>query len=248
MSQDTQPQNEMIGTKPQVPRHLGLILDGNRRWAKEQGIAQLEGHRAGYANLKTIAQAAFDRGVEFVSAYVFSTENWNRSQEEVSYLMDLLVWVVSKELSEMDKKGIRIRYLGSETRIDPKILETIRKAEKQTEGNTRGQLALCFNYGGQLEIAEGVARMIADGVRPEEVTPAKIAGYLYEPDIPPVDFIVRTSGEQRLSNFMLWRSAYAELYFDITKHWPAFGVEDLDQALAAYASRDRRFGGNSAKK
>ncbi len=243
MAQDQQPSKTTL----LVPQHLGLILDGNRRWAKEQGKPAFEGHKAGYATLKTIAEAALDRGVKYLTAYVFSTENWNRTEEEVGFLMDFLHWVVTKEIDEIHNKGIRIRFLGSESRVQPKILEAIRKAEAKTAANTTGQLALCFNYGGQQEISEAVARMISEGVKPEEVTPEKIASYLYAPDIPDIDMVIRTSGEQRLSNFMLWRTAYSELYFDNTKHWPDFSVADLDLALAEYARRDRRFGGNSTK-
>jgi undecaprenyl diphosphate synthase len=228
-------------TETGAPTHLGLILDGHRRWTKENNLPTLEGHRRGYLNLKTIGQAAMDRGVKYVSAYVFSTENWNRSQEEVDYLMDLLYWVATKEVGDMNRQNIRVRFLGSKDRLSSKNIEAIAKAEKLTKENTGGTLALCLNYGGQTEIAEGVARMIADGVKPEEVTPDKISRYLYAPDIPPVDLIIRTSGEQRLSNFMLWRAAYSELMF-IEKHWPDFTVADLDAALGVYANRHRRFG------
>jgi undecaprenyl diphosphate synthase len=220
-----------------VPAHLGIILDGNRRWAKANGLATLEGHRKGYENLKTIADAAIERGVQVVTAYVFSTENWNRSQEEVNYLMELLLWVATHEVNEMHKKGIRIRFLGSEQRLSPKILKAIKKAEEKTAGNTRGTLGLCLNYGGQTEIVEAV-QAIGEG----EVTMEAITQHLYAPDLPPVDMVIRTSGEQRLSNFMLWRAAYAELYFTDV-HWPAFSETDLDAALAEFASRQRRFGG-----
>jgi undecaprenyl diphosphate synthase len=232
-----------LPTEPaSIPRHLGLILDGNRRWARDNGVPQLEGHRAGYQNLKTVGLAALDRGVEYVSAYVFSTENWNRSTEDVDYLMKLLLWVATKEVKDIHEKNVRIRFLGSKTRLSVKILDAIAKAEAQTAGNTGGTLALCLNYGGQTEIAEGVARMITEGVKADEVTPVKIAEYLYAPDIPPIDLMIRTSGEQRMSNFMLWRMAYAEMLFVADKHWPAFTVEDLDWAFADYASRQRRFG------
>lgn len=227
-----------------VPRHLGIILDGNRRWAKEQGLLQLEGHKRGYENLKVIGEAALERGVEYFSAYVFSTENWNRSKSEVEYLMRLLHWVATHEVAEMNRKNIRVRFVGSRDRLNSKILAAIDTAEALTADNTGGTLVLCLNYGGQVEIADAVKQMLTDQINPDTVTPEKLGEYLYAPDIPELDLIIRTSGEQRLSNFMLWRAAYSELYFT-NQHWPAFTVEDLDSALADFTLRQRRFGGDS---
>ncbi|HSH31753.1 MAG TPA: polyprenyl diphosphate synthase [Candidatus Saccharimonadales bacterium] len=227
----------------ELPRHVGIILDGNRRWAKSRGLPQLEGHRRGYDNLKTIGEAALERGVSYLSAYVFSTENWQRSKEEVNYLMDLLYWVATHEVAEMNRKNIRVRFLGSKHRLSSKILQAIDQAEAKTAANSKGTVAFCLNYGGQVEITEAVGKMLADAVPAEDATIEKIASYLYAPDIPPLDLVIRTSGEQRLSNFMLWRAAYAELYFT-DKHWPDFSPADLDAALAEYALRKRRFGGD----
>ena len=232
----------MNETTPTTPKHLGLILDGNRRWAKDNGLPQLEGHRRGYDNLKTIGRhVLLDRGVEYVSAYVFSTENWNRAEEEVSYLMDLLLLVATKEVNELDKDNIRVRFLGSRERLSEKHLAALDAAEEKTKNNSAGTLALCLNYGGQLEISDAVKSIVAAGVSPADVTPELISSHLYAPDIPPVDFMIRSSGEQRISNFMLWRIAYSELLF-IEKHWPAVTTEDLDAALDDYANRQRRFG------
>ena len=225
-----------------LPTHLGFILDGNRRWAKSKGLPPLEGHRKGYKNFEKIAEAAIERGVRYVSAYVFSTENWNRSKEEVSYLMDLLYRVATTEVDRVHEKNIRVRFLGSETRLSEKIVKAIRSAEEKTKGNTKGTIAFCLNYGGQLELAEAMQSMVRSGIAADDITPDKIAEHLYAPDMPPVDLIVRTSGEQRLSNFMLWRAAYSELLF-VPEHWPAFTEESLDAALAEYAKRQRRFGG-----
>jgi len=224
-----------------VPLHLGLILDGNRRWAKKRGISQLEGHRKGYETLKVVCQAALDRGVKYISAYVFSTENWERSKEEVNYLMKLLLWVFKNEINEFDQKNIRIRVLGSRERLSKSIVKSIEKAEKLTANNTGGTLALCLNYGGQQEIADAVRSIIKNNVKSEEVTPVTVEQHLYSPDIPPVDLIIRTSGEKRLSNFMLWRAAYSELYFS-DKLWPDFSVADLSAAFVEYAQRQRRYG------
>jgi undecaprenyl diphosphate synthase len=221
-----------------LPVHLGLILDGNRRWAREQGLPQLEGHRRGYENLKTIGKAAIKGGIKYVTAYVFSTENWKRSQDEVGYLMDLLYYVATKEVDDMNREGIRVRFLGSATKLSQKVLQAIRRAEEQTQHNTNGTLALCLDYGGQQEIVDAANAAIQAG---QPVTATTISQHLYVPDIPPVDLIIRTSGEQRLSNFMLWRAAYSELMF-IDKYWPAFTVGDLDGCLAEYAERQRRFG------
>lgn len=222
-----------------VPSHLGLILDGNRRWATEQGLPTLEGHRKGYENLKTIGKAAIKRGVKFVSAYVFSTENWNRSAEEVEYLMKLLVWVATKEIKDLDEAGIRVVFAGSRAKLKPKVIKAIESAEKRTAQNTGGTLALCLNYGGHQEIIDAVNQAIADGHK--TVTKTVIEHNLYAAEIPPIDLVIRTSGEQRISNFMLWRVAYSELLF-VKKHWPAFTEADLDNAFAEYSARQRRFG------
>ncbi len=224
-----------------VPTHLGLILDGNRRWAVAAGLAKLEGHREGYTNLHKIVVHAMRQGVKYISAYVFSTENWSRSEEEVNYLMDLLVWVATNEIDKYAEENLKVVVLGSRARLSDKVLAAIETAEQRTRHNTGATVALCLNYGGRLELAEGVARLVEDGVPAAAVTPEKLAEYLYHPEIPPVDLIIRTSGEMRLSNFMLWRAAYAELYF-VEAHWPAFGSEDLDAALEEFGRRRRRYG------
>lgn len=229
-----------MAKKPEIPNHLGLILDGNRRWAKSKGLPTLEGHRKGYENLKTIALAAYDHGVKFVSAYVFSTENWNRSQEEVDYLMKLLIWVAKHEVKELDKNNVRLRVMGSRDKLSKQVLKAIDEAETKTKNNTGGTLCLCLNYGGQQEIVDAVNKIITQA-NGQPVSVSEFENYLYTPDVPPIDLIIRTSGEQRLSNFMLWRSAYSELLF-VDKHWPAFTEEDLAKSLAEYASRQRRFG------
>ncbi len=224
-----------------TPKHIGLILDGNRRWAKEKGLKPFEGHRRGYLRLKTIALAAFDRGVQYVSAYVFSTENWNRSKAEVTYLMDLLNWVATHEINKLNKKNVRVLFLGSREGLNSRILKSIKVAEAKTANNTGGTLALCLNYGGQKELSDATAQMIRDHIKAKDVTPELVSHYLYGPDLPPIDLIIRTSGEQRLSGFMLWSAAYAELKF-VLKYWPAFTVKDLEKVLLDYSKRQRRFG------
>jgi undecaprenyl diphosphate synthase len=221
--------------------HIGFILDGNRRWAKENGLPQLQGHKVGYDNLKTIAEAAFDRGVAYVSAFVFSTENWNRAKTEVSYLMRLSHKMITNDYREANEKGIKILWMGSEEQVSKKLAQEMKKTVEMTKNNTKGTLALCFNYGGHREISEAFKKMIQQGITAEDISEAKIAENLYNPDVPPVDLIIRTSGEQRLSNFMLWRAAYSELYFS-DKNWPDFSTIDLDEALKEYENRKRRFG------
>jgi len=228
-------------TNKAIPIHLGLILDGNRRWARQQAIPQIEGHRKGYENLKTIGIAGIKKGIKYISAYMFSTENWQRSQDEVDYLMKLLLWVAKHEVDELHKQNIRVRFAGSQRHLGRPILTAMRQAEDKTKANTRATLIICLNYGGHQEIADAVKLIIAQKIAPKDIKPEIIARYLYVPDVPPIDLIIRTSGEQRLSNFMLWRAAYSELYFT-NKHWPEFNEDDLDEALAEYAHRQRTFG------
>lgn len=225
-----------------APAHVGLILDGNRRWAKSQGLASLEGHIRGYHNLRTIARHFIaERGVSCLSAYVFSTENWRRSAREVSYLMKLVSRALGEYLDEFHRDNIRIVVLGSRRGLKQSVLASIEKAESATAGNTGGTLALCFNYGGQQEITDALKAALSAKKPPRALSAEEFQEYLYNPEIPPLDLIIRTSGEQRLSGFMLFRSAYAELYFT-AKHWPAFTVDDADAALAEFARRRRRFG------
>ena len=225
-----------------LPTHLGLILDGNRRWGEENGLPKYEGHRHGYQTLKKIGDACIERGIKYVTAYVFSVENWQRPPLEVKFLMDLLYWVATHEVEEFHKKNIKLVFLGKDQPLNPKILKAIAAAEEKTKNNTAATLALCLNYSGQMEIVEATQKIIREGIKAEDVTPEVVREHLYHPEIPDVDLIIRTSGEQRISNFMLWRAAYSEFYFVADKHWPAFSVQDLDIALADYASRMRRFG------
>ena len=224
-----------------IPKHLGLILDGNRRWAKAKGLPTLEGHKQGSENFKTVSLAAFDRGVEYVSAYVFSAENWQRTEEEVGYLMSLLMKAVEKHLKAFHKANIRIVLLGRREGLSAAVLKSLEKTEQLTKDNTRGTLALCFNYGGKDELVDAVKHIMASGFSPRDISPELLSGSLYHPEIPPIDLLVRTSGEQRTSGFMLYRADYAELYFTNVL-WPDFNESELDAALHEYARRKRRFG------
>lgn len=225
-----------------VPKHIGFIVDGNRRWAKSHGLPAYEGHLAGYNALQDILIEALDQGVEYASAYIFSTENWKRSQDEVGRLMNLLIKILTADLHILQERNVRLRVIGSRENVSDKVLAAIDSAEQATKDNTGGTLALCFNYGGQLELTDAVKAIVASGARADDVTPELIAANLYAPDIPPCDLIVRTSGEQRLSNFMLWRSAYSELLF-LEKNWPDMTKQDVTDILTEYKRRGRRFGG-----
>lgn len=225
-----------------IPRHLGYIVDGNRRWAKQHGLPAYEGHLAGYNTLQDVAKATFDSGIEYMSAYIFSTENWKRSEEEVSKLMGLALKLLTADLHIFDENNIKLRILGSRERVNDKIIAAIDAAEARTAGNTRGTLAVCFNYGGHLEILDAFKQIIAKGTDPKSINIKSIEQNLYAPDVPPLDMVVRTSGEQRLSNFMLWRAAYSEFMF-LDKLWPDMTKEDVSTILKEYAKRDRRIGG-----
>lgn len=222
-------------------QHIGYIVDGNRRWAKRYGLPSYEGHLAGYNAIQEVAKATFDAGVPYMSAYIFSTENWKRSEDEVSKLMGLVLKLLSSDLHIFMDNNIRLRVLGSRDNVADKILKEIEKAEEATKDNTAGTLALCFNYGGQLEIAEAVQKAAAAGEDMARITPQELEQYLYAPDIPPVDLIVRSGGDQRISNFMLWRAAYSELLF-LDNAWPDMTKEDVSGIIEEYKKRSRRFG------
>lgn len=218
-----------------LPKHLGFIVDGNRRWARERGLPTLEGHKRGLALLEDMAVACFDRGIQFVSFYVFSTENWNRSKEEVAYLMKLLRSEVKKLTERCLKEDIKIAILGSKSGVPSDIDRIMAEAELATERCGRGVLGLCFNYGGRREIVEAIEKIEGD------ITEEKLSAALYHPEIPDCDMIVRTSGEQRLSGFMLWRASYAELMF-LDEYWPEVSENTLDKILKEFSLRNRRFG------
>ncbi|HSX33909.1 MAG TPA: polyprenyl diphosphate synthase [Candidatus Saccharimonadales bacterium] len=226
---------------PIVPQHIGLILDGNRRWARAHGLSVAEGYHQGYLNLRNIADECEARGVKYLSAYAFSTENWKRDRTEIADLMKLLKWVLKHELQEFQRRGIRLRVLGSRLKFGKALVSAIHNAEKLTENNDRCTLLMCLDYGGQQEIVDAMKRIMAKGISASKITPELINQHLYAPDVPPIDLIIRTSGEQRLSNFMLWESAYSEFVFDKVE-WPDFSVRHLDAALKEYARRQRRFG------
>lgn len=225
-----------------VPRHIGYIMDGNRRWAKSHGLPAYEGHLAGYNALKDVLTATIEAGVHYASLYAFSSENWQRSPDEVSKLMSLLVKAVKTDLKFVQEKDVRVVVLGRREDLPDKVIGAIEEIEQATLNNKSGTLALCFNYGGQLEITDACKKIVQLGVVENEITPELIAENLYSPDIPPCDVVVRTGGEKRLSNFMLWRAAYSEFIF-VDKFWPEMTKDDVFAILEEYQMRNRRFGG-----
>jgi undecaprenyl diphosphate synthase len=226
-----------------LPRHLGFIVDGNRRWAKERGLPTFEGHRRGLNVVEEIATEVFRRGVEFATFYIFSTENWNRSAEEVEYLMAMAQGQIVRLAKKMKKNNVRLAVLGSRERVSRELLAKLDEAETLTADCTGGTMGVCFNYGGRSEIVEAVNNIILSrsSASADALSEEDISSNLYHSEIPDVDMIVRTSGEERISGFMLWRAAYAEMMF-MSKYWPDMGAEDVSEILAEYASRQRRFG------
>lgn len=219
-------------------RHLGIIADGNRRWAKENNLPKIEGHKKGLQTIETLVGAAAKAGIPYITFYVFSTENWGRSEAEVSYIMKLAETRIMKYAEKMKAKNGRLMVLGSKKRVSPKLISTIEKAEKLTADCDGITVGFCFNYGGEVEIADAAnIALEADG----KITPETIRKHLYHPEIPDIDMVVRTSGEERISGFMLWRSSYAEFMF-IKKYFPEMDAKDIDTIVKEYNKRNRRFG------
>ena len=229
-----------------VPNHVALVMDGNGRWAKERGLSRTAGHEAGEASLLDCVHGALEIGVRWISAYAFSTENWKRSPEEVRFLMGFNRDVIRRRRDEMNELGVRVRWAGRRPKLWKSVIDELEEAEHLTAGNSALTLTMCVNYGGRAEIADAAAA-IARGVAAGRIDPAKvdermIARHLDEPDMPDVDLFVRSSGEQRTSNFLIWQAAYAELVF-VPTLWPDFDRRHLWWACEQYASRDRRYGG-----
>lgn len=227
-----------------IPTHVGIILDGNRRWAKAHNLPALEGHQRGVDTFINVVPLFFEAGVKFVSVYVFSTENWKRTPKEVSYLMGIFTTMAKTKLNELHRRGIRAVFVGRREGLSSRLLRAIEAAEEQTAKNTKGTVAFCLNYGGTYELVDAFKELLRANVNADSLEPKDIAAHLYHPELPALDLVVRTSGEQRLSNFMLWRAAYAELLW-LDKHWPDFNKSDVKLVLQEYTKRERRHGGNS---
>ena len=225
-----------------VPRHVGIIMDGNGRWARQRNRPHSFGHRAGVRAIKRVMYGCEELGVEVLSVYTFSTENWSRPRAEVRYLMRLFHEAFRRELDEIHERGIRVLVSGRRAELSPAMQRQIADAEARTATNRNGVLNVCLNYGGRAELVDAVRSLIASGARPQEVDERMVAAHLYHPVLPDPDLIVRTAGESRISNFLLWQSAYSEIHVTDTL-WPDFDIKDLQLAIQDYQSRIRRFGG-----
>ena len=225
-----------------TPRHVAIIMDGNGRWAKQRWLPRVAGHRAGVAVLTPLLEAAGEAGVAALTLYAFSTENWSRSENEVDSLMSLFLETARGKVPELNERGARLRFLGRRWRLPGDVQKAIREAEELTRENDRLDVYIALNYGGRAELVDAARRMIEDGLSPDEVDEATFASYLYAPEVPEVDLVIRTSGELRISNFLLWQIAYAEFYVTETL-WPDFSPEEFRRAIASFAARSRRRGG-----
>ena len=224
-----------------VPHHIGIIMDGNGRWAQEHGLPRLEGHRAGTENIRRVLQACGECGIKVVTIYAFSTENWYRPTDEVRGLIGILERVLESEVENFHREGVKLCHIGDLEGLSDRLRKAVLDAIELTKNNDRLTLNVAFNYGGRAEIVRGVRRMLEDGVRPEDISEELFSHYLYTEGLSDPDLIIRTGGEMRLSNFLIWQSAYAE-YYSTATYWPDFDKEELTKALRAYAQRERRFG------
>ncbi len=235
------PENLDPSTLTKIPPHIAIIMDGNGRWAHARGLPRVAGHRAGVENMRRVLEAAVEFGVKALTIYAFSTENWGRPDEEVSGLMRIFEQVLAREVPELHKNGVKLRHLGRLEGIRTEMKQAVQRAIELTKNNDRITLNVAFNYGGRAEILDAIRRMIQDQVDPAQLDEALFASYLYTRDLPDPDLIIRTAAEMRLSNFLIWQSAYSEYYTTATL-WPDFDKRELFQALEAFSQRQRRFG------
>jgi len=228
-----------------LPRHVAMIMDGNGRWALSRGLPRLAGHKAGTENLRRVIRASAEFGIKYLTIYAFSTENWGRPPEEVKGLMYILEDVIDRELAELNKEGVQLRHIGRLERLAPSLQKKVLYAIELTKNNDRLTLNVAFNYGGRDEIVNAIQNIMKDGIPPEEVTDELVSKYLYTAGVPDPDLIIRTSGELRVSNFLIWQAAYSEWYVTPT-YWPDFNKEEYQRALEIFAGRDRRYGNVSS--
>jgi len=224
-----------------VPRHVAIIMDGNGRWAVARGLDVSEGHHAGYENIRRVVNDFANRGVEYLTLYAFSTENWDRPETEVNGILNLAIAVIAHEAQELHENGVRIKHLGRVDRLSPELRVELEQAVEMTAGNTGLTLGIAFDYGGRAEIVQAAKRMVEETVSPDEVNEQKFSEFLYTSDMPDVDLLIRTGGDFRISNFLLWQTAYSEFYSSKT-WWPDFFGERIDEAFDAFNERKRRFG------
>lgn len=228
-----------------VPQHVAIIMDGNGRWAAQRGLPRLAGHQRGTENIRRITTAAVELGVKYLTLWAFSTDNWRRPEDEIQGILAILSDVLDRETEELHRQGAQLRHIGSLQGLAPELQEAVRGAVARTAENDRLVLTLAFNYSGRQEMLAAIRSLVASGVPAEEIDEATVQSHLFTHDLPDPDLIIRTSGEHRISNFLLWQSAYAELLFTSTL-WPDFGAEDLRQAVVEFGHRERRFGGVEA--
>jgi undecaprenyl diphosphate synthase len=240
-SPDAAPTEPFAVPQEELPRHVAIIMDGNRRWAKARGKLEMDGHAAGVEAIREIIRHSVRRGIEVLSLYAFSRENWARSDEEVGGLFFLLEKVIRNETAELRAQGARVRLLGRIDELPAETRASIQSALDATAGGTRLQLNIAFNYSGRTELVDAARRLVSRGLRPDQIDEEALAGELYTAGLPDPDIVVRTGGDERLSNFLIWQAAYAEFYFSPIL-WPDFGPEAFDAALVEFASRQRRFG------
>ena len=225
-----------------IPQHIGIIRDGNRRWARSRGLPTLYGHKKGYDKVIKAGDWCFDRGIKILTVYAFSTENWNRSKKEVGYLMRLLKKGLQTEIRDLHKKGIKVRIIGRVKELSKGLQSAIKETMELTKNNTKGIINIAINYGGRPEIIDAIKKIVKKKLSPVKINEALVNANLYTAGQSDPDMIIRASGEHRLSGFLTWQSSYSELYF-IKKHWPAFTEKDLDEALQEFSRRQRRYGG-----
>jgi undecaprenyl diphosphate synthase len=243
----TQPQTlgrpaEQLAT---APRHVAIIMDGNGRWARERGLERLEGHRAGTENIRAIIEGCVEQGIEILTLYAFSTENWRRPATEVNGLFEILGEVIDQETAELHRNGVRLKHIGRLEGLPTILQERVLRAVHLTQCNTRLTVNVAFNYGGRDEIVEATRRMLRDGLNPDDLDETTFSSYLYTEGMRDPDLIIRTAGEMRLSNFLIWQAAYAE-YWSTPLYWPEFGKADLERAVHEFGNRERRFGSLTA--
>lgn len=225
-----------------IPTHVAIIMDGNGRWARQRGLPRVAGHRAGAENLRRIVNACDEFGIKILTIYAFSTENWDRPESEIRGLMNIFTRVLDQELNELHAQGVCLHHLGDLNGIEPALQQKVRDAIKLTENNQRLTLNVAFNYGGRAEIIHAVQQMLADKLSPDKLTEELFSSYLFTRGLPDPDLVIRTSGELRISNFLIWQAAYAE-YYPTPAYWPDFGRDELYEAVVAFSQRKRRFGG-----
>jgi undecaprenyl diphosphate synthase len=227
---------------PHLPRHVAIIMDGNGRWAKKRGLTRLDGHRAGVKNINSIIEYLYKQKIPYVTLYAFSTENWNRPEDEVNGIFKILEEIIVKESRELHKNGVRIHHIGSLEGLSSKLKQSIAAALKLTKHNDKMNLGIALNYGGRMEILDAVKKIVSNGLSPKEVDEETFQKYLYAADFPDVDLVIRPGGEMRISNLLIWQTAYSEYYFTPVL-WPDFDAKEMEKALKAYSQRQRRFGG-----